>query len=55
MLAEAWDKEMPGWMKGRSENYLPVRFQTEEDMTNQLLRIRMDKEAGEVVAGSREP
>ena len=52
VLAERWDSEEGGGMKGRSDNYLPVLFHPPRDSVGQVFSVRMDRIEGNMVTGS---
>ena len=52
VLGEGWDSEKPGVMKGRSDNYLPVLFQSDHTRENQLVQVLMERVEGNMVIGS---
>jgi threonylcarbamoyladenosine tRNA methylthiotransferase MtaB len=51
VLTEGRDPKAPGFVKGTSDNYLPVRFEAETDDVNRMAAVRMERIAGQVMLG----
>jgi threonylcarbamoyladenosine tRNA methylthiotransferase MtaB len=52
VVAEDRDPARDDYMKGTSDNYIPVRFKANPDKTNRVLKVRMDKVAGAMIEGT---
>jgi threonylcarbamoyladenosine tRNA methylthiotransferase MtaB len=50
VLAEGWESEEERFMKGMTDNYLPVLFPSSRDLKNQLVPVVLERfEKGRVV------
>ncbi|MFZ5801180.1 MAG: tRNA (N(6)-L-threonylcarbamoyladenosine(37)-C(2))-methylthiotransferase MtaB [Candidatus Omnitrophota bacterium] len=52
VLVEASEDKKGGWLKGYSENYIPVRFSGREDFKGNLVKVKLTGCNREIIMGS---